>query len=451
MARGDVKIFVGMGGNFALATPDPAYTFPALQNCDLTIQVSTKLNRSHLVHGRDALIFPCLGRTEKDRGAGGFQGITVEDSMSIVHLSYGMKEPASPGLRSEIAIIAGIAQASMPKTRTPWKAYAADYNLIRDKMAEAISGFECFNRRVRHKLGFRLKQPARELVFLTETRRANFPSSPLADVAPGQGRLLLGTMRSHDQWNTTIYSDDDRYRGVKNLRTLIFMNTDDMRDRGLAKYDLIDVKSFAKDGSTREVRGYRAIPYNLPRGSTMGYMPELNVALRDWRLQSSKRSATHETRDRRNHRRRTKGKGGRMKNACHDLGVARVPVSRVNGASTIPETDAISVEEPLEICVTAESDEGYYPSTVAVTMRTPGHDDELAAGFLFTEGILSDPRDVESVRNEGRNIVRLKTRPGAMLEQAFMSRQSVVSSSCGACGKRYAGGDSGRNDRLHRP
>jgi FdhD protein len=140
-----------------------------------------------------------------------------------------------------------------------------------------------------------------------------------------------------------------------------------------------------------------------------------------------------------------------MKNACHDLSVARVPVSRVNGASTIPETDAISVEEPLEICVTAESDEGYYPSTVAVTMRTPGHDDELAAGLLFTEGILSDPRDVESVRNEGRNIVRLKTRPGAILEQAFMSRQSVVSSSCGACGKRYTGGDSGRNDRLHRP
>ena len=127
------------------------------------------------------------------------------------------------------------------------------------------------------KLGFRLKQPARELVFLTDTRRANFSCAPLADVAPRQGRLLLGTMRSHDQWNTTIYSDDDRYRGVKNLRTLIFMNADDMRDRGFSKFDLIDVKSFAKDGSTREVRGYRAIPYDLPRGSVMGYMPELGT------------------------------------------------------------------------------------------------------------------------------------------------------------------------------
>jgi anaerobic selenocysteine-containing dehydrogenase len=148
---------------------------------------------------------------------------------------------------------------------------------------------------VRQKLGFRLKQPARELVFLTDTRRANLSCAPLADVAPGQGRLLLGTVRSHDQWNTTIYSDDDRYRGMKNLRTLIFMNIDDMRDRGFAKYDLINVKSFAKDGSTREVRGYRAIPYDLPHGSVIGYMPELNVlcAIGDYSLQSDQPFMKH--------------------------------------------------------------------------------------------------------------------------------------------------------------
>jgi molybdopterin-dependent oxidoreductase alpha subunit len=277
MMRGDVKVFVGMGGNFVLATPDTAYSFAAVQKCELTIQVSTKLNRSHLIHGRDALILPCLGRTEKDHGKEGLQGITVEDSMSMVHLSYGMKQPCSPHLRSEVAIIAGIANASLPNTATPWEDYAADYNRVRDKMAEALEGFECFNRRVRQPLGFRLKQPARELVFLTDTGRANFSSSALADAAPKAGRLLLGTVRSHDQWNTTIYSDDDRYRGVKNLRTLVFMNKDDMKDRGLNKYDLVDVTSFAKDGSTRYVRGYRAIPYNLPRGSAMGYMPELNV------------------------------------------------------------------------------------------------------------------------------------------------------------------------------
>jgi anaerobic selenocysteine-containing dehydrogenase len=197
--------------------------------------------------------------------------------MSMVHLSFGMKEPRSPHLRSEVAIIAGMAAASLAGSPTPWADYAGDYDLIRDKMAEAIDGFEDFNRRVRQPLGFRLKQPARELIFLTDTGRANFSAAPLADVAPAPGRLLLGTMRSHDQWNTTIYSDNDRYRGVKNLRTLVFMNIDDMRDRGLNEYDLVDITSFAKDGTTRVVRGYRAITYNLPRGSAMGYMPELNV------------------------------------------------------------------------------------------------------------------------------------------------------------------------------
>jgi molybdopterin-dependent oxidoreductase alpha subunit len=277
MMRGEVKIFIGMGGNFVLAAPDTAYTYEAMRKCDLTVHVSTKLNRSHLVHGRDALILPCLGRTEKDQGKNGPQGITVEDSMSMVHLSYGFHEPASPQLRSETAIIAGMAKATFSDSNTPWDAYASDYDLIRDKMDQAIEGFEDFNRRVRQKLGFRLKQPARELVFNTATGRAEFSAAALGNAVPPDGKLVLGTMRSHDQWNTTIYSDDDRYRGVKNLRTLIFMNEADMKERELAKYDLIDVTSFAKDGSTRVVRGYRAIPYNIPRGSTAGYMPELNA------------------------------------------------------------------------------------------------------------------------------------------------------------------------------
>jgi molybdopterin-dependent oxidoreductase alpha subunit len=277
MLRGDVKVFVGMGGNFVLAAPDTAYTCEAMRRCDLTVQVSTKLNRSHVVHGRDALILPCLGRTEKDRGQHGPQGITVEDSMSMVHLSYGFHEPASPSLRSETSIIASLAKATLTNSKTPWAAYAADYDFIRDKMTEAIDGFESFNRRVRQKLGFRLKQPARELIFHTPSGLAEFSSAPLGNSVPPDGKLVLGTMRSHDQWNTTIYSDDDRYRGVKNLRTLIFMNEVDMKERGLSKYDLADVTSFAKDGSTRTVRGYRAIPYNIPRGSAAGYMPELNA------------------------------------------------------------------------------------------------------------------------------------------------------------------------------
>jgi molybdopterin-dependent oxidoreductase alpha subunit len=277
MHNGQLQVFIGMGGNFAAATPDTAFSFEALRRCALTAHVSTKLNRSHLVHGREALILPCLGRTEKDQQRSGPQKITVEDSMSMVHLSIGSRAPASPQLRSEPSIIAGIARATLAHSRTPWEEYVADYDRIRDKMGEAIAGFEEFNRRVRQPLGFRLRQPARELVFLTDTGRANFSTAALHDVAPSSGRLLLGTMRSHDQFNTSVYSDNDRYRGVKNLRTLLLMNEDDMRERGLEEFSLIDITSYAKDGSARRVKGYRAVRYKIPRGCTAGYMPELNV------------------------------------------------------------------------------------------------------------------------------------------------------------------------------
>jgi molybdopterin-dependent oxidoreductase alpha subunit len=295
MYKGDVKVFFGMGGNFAIACPDTAYTFEALRRCKLTAHVSTKLNRSHLVHGKEALILPCLGRTERDQQRGGEQQITVEDSMSMVHLSKGMKEPASEHLLSELAIVAGIARATMPKSKTPWEDYIANYDLVRDKMAEAIEGFEDFNLKVREPLGFRLRQPARELIFRTNTGKANFSHAPLPDVVPPPGKLTLGTMRSHDQFNTTIYSDNDRYRGVKNLRTLLLMNIEDMRERGLNEYDLIDITSFAKDGTTRKVSAFRAVAYNIPRGCSSGYMPELNVlcALGNFSPQSDQPSMKH--------------------------------------------------------------------------------------------------------------------------------------------------------------
>ncbi|MEU9286666.1 FdhF/YdeP family oxidoreductase [Streptomyces sp. NPDC048275] len=277
MHRGDVKVFVGMGGNFALAAPDTPYTYEALRRCELTVQVSTKLNRSHLVHGRRALILPCLGRTEKDDQRHGIQSISVEDSMSMVHLSVGMKRPASRHLLSEPAIIAGIARAALPDSPTAWEWYIEDYDRIRDTMSQALDGFEDFNRRVRLPLGFRIKQPARELVFLTPSGRAEFSTAPLPDVVPAHGTLALGTVRSHDQWNTTIYSDNDRYRGIKNLRTLVFMNKDDMRERGLSEFDPVDITSTAKDGSTRSLAGFLAIPYDIPRGCAAGYMPEMNV------------------------------------------------------------------------------------------------------------------------------------------------------------------------------
>ncbi|MEU1289303.1 FdhF/YdeP family oxidoreductase [Kitasatospora sp. NPDC005856] len=295
MRRGDVTVFVGMGGNFALAAPDSPYTYQALESCELTVQVSTKLNRSHLVHGRAALILPCLGRTEKDHQRAGVQSTSVEDSMSMVHLSVGMKRPASPHLLSEPAIVAGMARAALPDSPTPWEWYIEDYDRIRDTMARVLDGFEDFNRRVRLPLGFRIKQPARELVFDTPSGKAEFSAAPLPDVVPEPGTLALGTMRSHDQWNTTIYSDDDRYRGIRNLRTLVFMNKDDMRERGLAEFDRVDVTSTARDGSTRSVRGYLAVPYDIPRGCAAGYMPELNVlcAIGDYSTQSDQPIMKH--------------------------------------------------------------------------------------------------------------------------------------------------------------
>ncbi|MGV0678507.1 FdhF/YdeP family oxidoreductase [Mycolicibacterium fortuitum] len=288
MHRGEVKVFVGMGGNFASAAPDTAYTFAGLQKCDLTVQVSTKLNRSHVIHGRRALILPCLGRTEKDHQKAGVQSTSVEDSMSMVHLSVGMKKPASPHLMSEPAIIAGIAQAALPASSTPWSWYVEDYDRIRDTMAKVLNGFEDFNRRVRLPLGFRIKQPARELIFLTPSGRAEFSAVELPDDSTEAGILTLATLRSHDQWNTTIYSDNDRYRGVKNLRTLVFMNAQDMADRGIKEFDDVDIVATAGDGSTRSLRRYKAIPYGIPRGCAAGYMPEMNVlcAIGDFSTQS---------------------------------------------------------------------------------------------------------------------------------------------------------------------
>ncbi|GAA5165193.1 FdhF/YdeP family oxidoreductase [Amycolatopsis dongchuanensis] len=295
MLAGRVKVFVALGGNFALAAPDTATTFAALRNTELTVQVSTKLNRSHLVHGKRALILPCLGRTERDVQRAGEQGVTVEDSMSMVHLSYGKRTPPSPHLKSECAILAGMARATLPDSATPWEYYVEDYDRIRDTMAKVLFGFEDFNRRVRRPLGFRIRQPARERVFQTPSGRAGFHAAPLPDVVLPPGRLMLSTMRSHDQWNTTIYSDNDRYRGVRNLRTLLFMNAADMAERGLGEFDLIDITSFARDGSTRSVYGYRAVAYDLPRGSVAGYMPELNVlcALGDYSSQSDQPLMKH--------------------------------------------------------------------------------------------------------------------------------------------------------------
>ncbi|WP_083337921.1 FdhF/YdeP family oxidoreductase [Mycobacteroides franklinii] len=289
MHDGRVKVFIGMGGNFVLAAPDTAYTAAGLRKCALTVQVSTKLNRSHLVHGRKAVILPCLGRTEKDVQAAGTQGVTVEDAMSMVHISYGKRRPASSELRSEPAVIAGIAAATLPESRTPWHWYVEDYSRIRDVMATVLPGFEGFNQLIQQPGGFRIPQPARQRVFLTPSGRAEFSLAPIPNVIPADTEtLVLQTMRSHDQWNTTIYSSNDRYRGIKNLRELIFLNAADMAARGLAEGEFVDITSTSRDGSIRTLRRFRALRYDLPPGSAAGYMPEMNalIGIADYSTQS---------------------------------------------------------------------------------------------------------------------------------------------------------------------
>jgi anaerobic selenocysteine-containing dehydrogenase len=188
-----------------------------------------------------------------------------------------------------------MARATTPASALPWEGYVDDYDRIRDDMAKVLDGFEDFNRRVRMPRGFRIRQPARERVFLTPSGKLELSPAPLPQTAPTEGRLMLGTMRSHDQWNTTIYSNDDRYRGIKNLRTVVFMNAGDLRERGLGQFDLVDVTSIARDGTRRTVHGYRAVPFDIPSGSAAGYMPELNVLcpLGDFSAQSGQPLMKH--------------------------------------------------------------------------------------------------------------------------------------------------------------
>ena len=242
MRDGRVRVVVGLGGNLLSASPDTHATAAALARCELTAYVSTKLNRGHLVPGRAALMLPCLGRSERDARAGGPAFVTVEDSMGCVHRSQGVLAPASPELRSEVDIVAALGEAVLgPETPVAWRALAADYDLIREHIAGVVPGFADFNARVRAPAGFVLPNAARERRFATTTGRARFVIHPLPPRRVGPGQLLLTTIRSHDQYNTTIYGLDDRYRGIHGGRRVVFVNRDDLAARGLASGALVDL------------------------------------------------------------------------------------------------------------------------------------------------------------------------------------------------------------------
>jgi molybdopterin-dependent oxidoreductase alpha subunit len=282
MRDGHARVFIGMGGNFVSATPDTEVTEAALRSCALTVQISTKLNRSHVVHGRTALILPTLGRTDRDVQAGGKQLVSVEDSMSMVHLSRGSLTPPSEHLRSEVAIVCQLARTLLgPQHPVPWEQFSDSYDLIRDAIADVVPDCEDYNTRVRRPDGFQLPHPPRDArEFPTATGKANFAVYPLEWVPVPPGRLVLQTLRSHDQYNTTIYGLDDRYRGVKGGRRVVFVNPADVASLGLAEGARVDLISEFTNAAghveERRAKDFLVVPYPTPVGNAASYYPETN-------------------------------------------------------------------------------------------------------------------------------------------------------------------------------
>lgn len=273
MHRGDADVFIGMGGNFVSATPDTDFTAHALQRCALTVHVSTKLNRSHLITGREAIILPCLGRTERDIRNSGEQFVTVEDSMSVVHRSQGRKEPASTDLISEVAIVCGLAHTLWGSTELNWQAYAEDYSLIRKEIETCIPGFSDYEER--SKKGFILPNGARQRQWNVEGSKAHFTIHEIPQHLLEPDQLMMMTVRSHDQYNTTIYGWDDRYRGIYGARRVIMMCPADMAQRGLQEGEEVMIHSHF-EGETRTVEGFKVVTQSLPRGCVATYFPEAN-------------------------------------------------------------------------------------------------------------------------------------------------------------------------------
>ncbi len=284
MLEGRARVFIGLGGNFAQATPDTDRTAQALRNCDLTVQISTKLNRSHLIHGKEALILPCLGRTDIDQQGEGPQAVTVEDSFSMVHASNGQLKPLSRHMRSEPAVVAGIAAATLGNHPVDWNWLIADYGRIRDLIMHTIPGFEQFNERLQHPGGFYLGNNAGKRIWKTASGKANFKANRLPDDLLHEGvratgklpDLIMQSMRSHDQYNTTIYGLDDRYRGVRGQRNVLFANEADIIRLGFNPGDKADIVSLWGDGLERRVTGFTLLAFDIPAGQAAAYYPEVN-------------------------------------------------------------------------------------------------------------------------------------------------------------------------------
>ncbi|MFT5636140.1 MAG: molybdopterin-dependent oxidoreductase alpha subunit [Cognaticolwellia sp.] len=284
MLAGKAKVFIALGGNFAAATPDTTRTYQALRQCDLTVQISTKLNRSHVITGKQALILPCLGRTEIDRQESGEQCITVEDSMSMVHSSTGQNEPASEHLRSETAIVASMAMAAVGDSVVDWTSLMNDYGLIRADISKVLPGFHDYNQRIKVGRGFHLDNEAAQRQWKTSAEKATFSDTQLpeklahevAEAFTDKPILTLQTLRSHDQYNTSIYGMDDRYRGIYGERRVIFVNADDMVKQQLKNGDKVKITTVSNDNIVRTLTDFKVVQYIIPAGCAAAYYPETN-------------------------------------------------------------------------------------------------------------------------------------------------------------------------------
>ena len=282
MLQREARVFLSMGGNFISAMSDTNATSEAIRNCSLTVQISTKPNRSHLITGKIGIILPCIGRTERDNSGYSEQFVTVENSMGVVQKSIGSRQPASNNLRSEVSIVSGIAMAIEEKigfSEIKWKELAADYDLIRDSIERVIPGFDSYNERCRENGGFYLPNPPRDSrIFPTKTGLANFISNDLVSISPNDGEFLMMTIRSHDQYNTTVYTDNDRYRGIYSGRRVVLMNKSDMEENCWEEFDEVSITSkFDKKVVTSD--RWRVVEYDIPRGTVATYFPEANVLI----------------------------------------------------------------------------------------------------------------------------------------------------------------------------
>jgi formate dehydrogenase major subunit len=283
MEKGSAKVFIGMGGNFVRAIPDTDRSYAAMRKLNLTVAITTKLNRGHLIHGKEALLLPVVARSERIETAAGEQFVTIEDAMSNVTASRGVLTPASADLIPEVEIVCRMAMATLPESKVSWARYIEDYGLIRDKIAEVYPAiYTEFSARIANPTGFHLDVPPRRRVWNTPNGKANFlplPGLEVNDIVDDPAMLRLATVRSHDQFNTTIYSYNDRYRGVYNDRMVLFMNAEDRAERGLAAGATVAVETIARDGVERRVGGLTVIDYPMARGAVAGYYPELNPLL----------------------------------------------------------------------------------------------------------------------------------------------------------------------------